>query len=42
MNEKHACHARDLLTRPEGTVASIAELLGISRVFVTQGSVPCL
>lgn len=31
MTEEQIRHARDLLTRPENTVASIAKLLGVSR-----------
>ncbi|MER7658134.1 helix-turn-helix domain-containing protein [Streptomyces albidoflavus] len=31
MTEEQIRHARDLLTRPENTVTSIAKLLGVSR-----------
>ena len=31
MTPEQIRHARDLLTRPENTVASIARLLGVSR-----------
>ncbi|MFI0740792.1 HTH domain-containing protein [Streptomyces sp. NPDC021100] len=31
MTEEQVRHARDLLTRPENTVTSIAKLLGVSR-----------
>lgn len=36
MTEEQIRHARDLLTRPENTVASIAALLGVSRETVYQ------
>ncbi|WP_083502580.1 helix-turn-helix domain-containing protein [Sphaerimonospora mesophila] len=31
MSEEQVRHARDLLTRPENSVTSIARLLGVSR-----------
>ncbi|WP_225958759.1 helix-turn-helix domain-containing protein [Nonomuraea africana] len=36
MTPEQVQHARDLLTRPENTVSSIARLLGVSRSTITS------
>ena len=36
MTAEQIQHARDLLTRPENTVSSIARLLGVSRVTIYE------